>query len=80
MEEKLSKKDDTQDVFGGDVAKEKNIVQAHEAFVVRDGIRVHPQPTSDPLDPLNWSSFRKHSILAIVMFSYFMFTYITTTT
>lgn len=30
----------------------------------------HPQATSDPLDPLNWSSFRKHTILAIVMLKY----------
>ncbi|KAL8731708.1 MAG: hypothetical protein Q9181_004207 [Wetmoreana brouardii] len=48
--------------------------------VSKDGMRVHPQPTADPLDPLNWSSFRKHTILAIVMYLYFMFTYITTTT
>ena len=37
-------------------------------IVTKDGFRLHPQPTSDPLDPLNWSSFQKHSILAIVMF------------
>ena len=51
-----------------------------ENVVTRDGIRLHPQPTTDPLDPLNWSSFQKHSILGIVMYLYFMFTYITTTT
>lgn len=28
---------------------------------------VHPQPTSDPLDPLNWSRLQKHTILGIVM-------------
>lgn len=28
---------------------------------------IHPQRTSDILDPLNWSWIRKHSILAIVM-------------
>lgn len=33
----------------------------------KDGIKLHPQPTSDPLDPLNWSGVRKHGILAIVM-------------
>ncbi|KAF2089930.1 putative MFS transporter [Saccharata proteae CBS 121410] len=48
--------------------------------VLKDGMKLHPQPTSDPLDPLNWSSARKNSILAIVMALYFMFTYITTTT
>ena len=45
-----------------------------------DGFKLHPQPTSDPLDPLNWSSLRKHGILAIVMSLYFMFTAITTIT
>jgi hypothetical protein len=41
-----------------------------ENVVMRDGIRVHPQPTADPLDPLNWSSFQKHSILAIIMLKF----------
>ena len=35
--------------------------------LTRNGEKLHPQPTSDPLDPLLWTSFRKHSILAIVM-------------
>lgn len=35
--------------------------------VVRDGRTLHPQPTTDPLDPLNWPSMRKNTILAIVM-------------
>lgn len=48
--------------------------------LTKDGIKLHPQPTSDPLDPLNWSSSRKHGILALVMALYFMFTYVTTTT
>ncbi|OGM48759.1 MFS transporter [Aspergillus bombycis] len=48
--------------------------------VERDGVRLHPPPTSDPLDPLNWSRVQKHSILGIVMLKYFLFTYITTTT
>ena len=43
---------------------------AVENLVTRDGFRLHPQPTTDPLDPLNWSSFQKHTILAIVMFKY----------
>lgn len=38
------------------------------AAISKDGMRVHPQPTADPLDPLNWSSFKKHTILAIVMY------------
>ncbi|KAJ5160155.1 uncharacterized protein N7482_007159, partial [Penicillium canariense] len=45
-----------------------------------NGIKVHPQPTSDGLDPLNWSTMQKHVILSIVMFKYFLFTYLTTTT
>ncbi|KAL4901609.1 hypothetical protein BDW74DRAFT_170065 [Aspergillus multicolor] len=48
--------------------------------IEQNGIRVHPQPTSDPLDPLNWSRLQKHTILGIVMFKYFLFTYLTTTT
>lgn len=38
--------------------------------VTKDGFKLHPQPTADPLDPLNWSSMRKHTILGIVMFKY----------
>jgi hypothetical protein len=37
-----------------------------------------PTPTSDPLDPLNWSKVQKYTIMAIVCFSYFMLTYFTT--
>ncbi|TKA80451.1 hypothetical protein B0A49_01893 [Cryomyces minteri] len=62
-------------VFGQDDGADVEV-----AVLERDGMRLHPQPTSDPLDPLNWTSARKHSILAIVMSLYFMFTYITTTT
>ncbi|GES63888.1 MFS transporter [Aspergillus terreus] len=46
----------------------------------QNGLKIHPQPTSDPLDPLNWSRLQKHTILGIVMLKYFLFTYITTTT
>lgn len=38
-----------------------------EGTITKDGIKIHPQPTSDPLDPLNWSRWRKYPILAIVM-------------
>ena len=38
-----------------------------DGAVTKDGLRVHPQPTTDPLDPLNWSPWRKHSMLAFVM-------------
>ena len=54
-----------------DVGNEKgNVIQHAEHNISKDGMRLHPQPTADPLDPLNWSSFRKHSILAIVMYLY----------
>ena len=37
-----------------------------------------PTPTSDPLDPLNWTNVQKYTIMSIVCFSYFMLTYFTT--
>jgi hypothetical protein len=30
-------------------------------------VKVHPQATTDPLDPLNWTTVKKHTILGIVM-------------
>ncbi|KAL3460324.1 major facilitator superfamily domain-containing protein [Aspergillus heterothallicus] len=48
--------------------------------VEKDGVHVHPQPTTDSLDPLNWPRMQKNTILGIVMFKYFLFTYLTTTT
>ncbi len=36
--------------------------------VRKDGAILHPQPTADPLDPLNWSWARKHIILGIVIY------------
>ena len=44
--------------------------QTYDFAVEKDGVKTHPQPTSDPLDPLNWSSLKKHGILSIVMFKY----------
>ncbi|KAF2141393.1 uncharacterized protein K452DRAFT_288096 [Aplosporella prunicola CBS 121167] len=55
-------------------------VETDMTVVLKDGLKLHPQPTSDPMDPLNWSRARKNTILTIVMALYFMFTYITTTT
>lgn len=46
---------------------EHSLEESYESGVTKDGMRLHPQPTSDPLDPLNWSSFKKHLILSIVM-------------
>ncbi|RAK99529.1 putative MFS transporter [Aspergillus ibericus CBS 121593] len=54
--------------------------EANDLPIEQHGTHVHPTPTSDPLDPLNWSQWRKHTVLGIVMFKYFLFTYITTTT
>ena len=50
------------------VAKVKELSEPYDFAVQKDGLKVHPQPTSDPLDPLNWSKTKKHTILAIVMF------------
>ena len=36
--------------------------------VVKDNAILHPQPTADPCDPLNWSRLRKNTILGIVMY------------
>ncbi len=40
------------------------------SIVLKNGLRLHPQPTSDPLDPLNWSKAQKNVMLAIVMALY----------
>ena len=42
-------------------------VQSDGAVQTAQHGSLHPQPTSDPLDPLNWSAFQKNSILGIVM-------------
>lgn len=36
-----------------------------------DGIKLEPQPTDDPRDPLNWPAFKKAYILAILCLSTF---------
>ncbi|CAI4214097.1 unnamed protein product [Parascedosporium putredinis] len=64
---------------GSSWAKETGQIDI-EAATTPDGLKLHPQPTTDPLDPLNWTKLRKNTILAIVMFKYFLFTYLTTTT
>lgn len=50
-----------------DDEKQYGLPSSTRPALLKDGIRLHPQPTSDPLDPLNWSSWKKNSILAIVM-------------
>ena len=44
------------------------------------GSALVPTPTSDPLDPLNWTKFQKYILISIVCFNYFLFTYLTTAT
>lgn len=52
-----------------DVGNEKgNVPHAEHHLVSKGGVVLHPQPTADALDPLNWSAYKKHSILAIVMY------------
>lgn len=52
-----------------DVGNEKgNFPNVERHIVSKDGVILHPQPTGDALDPLNWSACKKHSILAIVMY------------
>ena len=41
---------------------------SYDVAVSKDGLKLQPQPTADPLDPLNWTSWKKHTILAMVMY------------
>ncbi|KAJ5177413.1 Major facilitator superfamily domain general substrate transporter [Penicillium coprophilum] len=77
MAEKDIKKDDCDQAH---TPVDQGTQVLYGAAVNKNGIRLHPQPTADSLDPLNWSIFQKHVILSIVMFKYFLFTYLTTTT
>jgi hypothetical protein len=56
----------------GDMDEKRSVTlngsPSEDIGVARDGMKLHPQPTADPLDPLNWSSAKKHTILAIVMY------------
>lgn len=56
-------------------SKAAELAGPYDFAVSKDGIKIHPQPTSDPLDPLNWSAFKKNTILGIVMFKYVYTTY-----
>ena len=42
------------------------------------GRPLQPDPTDDPLDPLNWHAWQKSICLFVVTFAYFMLTYFTT--
>lgn len=52
------------DVEGGDAAGYKLAADGHTKLI--------PQPSSDPADPLNWSSFTKHVMLMIVSCAAFL--------
>ncbi|KAF9893223.1 hypothetical protein FE257_011646 [Aspergillus nanangensis] len=60
--------------------KTQDMITTEKHDIEQNGLKIHPQPTADPLDPLNWSRLQKNTILGIVMVKYFLFTYITTTT
>lgn len=48
-------------------------VHNRELQTTKDGRTVLiPQPSSSPLDPLNWSSFKKHLILLVVSLTAFL--------
>lgn len=56
-----------------DVEAEQDVMKAGrdisvDVAVAKNGLKLQPQPTADPLDPLNWTSLRKHTILVIVMY------------
>lgn len=50
----------------------------HEVRLDPSGLPLEPPPTRDSQDPLNWSSTRKATIIFIVVYFYFMFTYMVT--
>ncbi|RFU30439.1 hypothetical protein B7463_g5919, partial [Scytalidium lignicola] len=46
----------------------KDEVEAVVLKTTKNGIPLVPQPSNDPDDPLNWSSFAKHAVLAVMAF------------
>ncbi|KAL4943620.1 hypothetical protein BDV06DRAFT_234500 [Aspergillus oleicola] len=80
MDASQEKFPETNEAIATDAAMTAPVAVPGTGAVEQNGIAVHPQPTADPLDPLNWSRLQKHTILGIVMFKYFLFTYLTTTT
>ena len=63
----MEKDESKQDVDGHASAQPHVDSSQGEIILSGDGIVLHPQPVDDPMDPLNWSTFHKHTILAIVM-------------
>jgi Na+/melibiose symporter-like transporter len=68
------------DVSASISAYEQDKGYVQEYAPAKDGIELHPKPTTDPLDPLNFSRAQKLTCLSIVMALYFLFTWITTVT
>ena len=55
----------------------KPIVGSYRAIYLDPlGKELFPTPTIDPLDPLNWPRWRKYICIFIVMYMYFLFTYL----
>ena len=46
----------------------QEVADSYGTSLGKDGKQLHPRPTKDPKDPLNWTCYRKHSILALVMY------------
>ena len=45
----------------------QEVADSYGTSLGRDEKQLHPRPTKDPKDPLNWTAYRKHTILALVM-------------
>jgi hypothetical protein len=45
----------------------QEVKASYGTAITKENVPVHPQATTDPLDPLNWTSLKKHTILGIVM-------------
>ncbi|KAJ9157918.1 MFS general substrate transporter [Pleurostoma richardsiae] len=50
------------DTASGDYSKNEQVVLK----TTKDGLPLVPQPSDDPDDPLNWSTFRKHAALVVL--------------
>ena len=60
---------DTEKKDASDLTPTKEVIHAAQGEMILpgDGVVLNPQAVNDALDPLNWSSFQKHTILAIIM-------------
>ena len=45
----------------------QGVRESYGTILSAEKVKVHTQATTDPLDPLNWTTLRKHTILGIVM-------------